>query len=139
MAQSPYRGYFALVLTPSSEEALKARYAKLTKIFCHHRTLKFGSDDPADLPPRFCATDVGKSFKLKVIGFGRSANIEAVAVALIVDGTLVTEGITNNKVPHVTVSTDDVTKPFASNALLEAGFDTVTDGLELDCTLEHVM
>lgn len=138
MAQQ-YHGYFALVLDPAAEQALKAKFATLSKVFSHHMTVRFGTNDPTDLPMRFGADDVGKTFRLRVIGFGRSAQVEAVAVGLLVDDEVVTDGITANKVPHITVTTDGVAKPFASNALLERGYDEVADGLELECTLQHVM
>lgn len=141
-ARPPYRGYFALVLTAESKAALLSKFATLPQQVGHHMTVRFGTDNPADLPPAFTPEDMGRTFLLRVLGFKRRDDngIEAVAVALLRDGRLVTEGITTNKVPHVTVALDpQLAKPVQSNALLESGFDPLPDGLDLIAVLKHVM
>lgn len=137
----PYRGYFALVLTEESKAALAARYATLPEVICHHLTVRFGTDDPADLPEAFGPSDLGASFALKVIGFKtrEDSGIQAVAVALLRDGQLRVSGISANTVPHITVALNPaLAKPVQSNALLEAGYYPVEEGPELTAVLRHV-
>ena len=137
----PYRGYFALVLDEVSKAALLARYATLPKQIGHHVTVKFGTDDPNDLPSAFVASDVGGAFALRVVGFKtRDDNgIQAVAVVLVRDGVVMSAGFSANAVPHITVALNpDLAKPVESNALLASGFDEISNGLELTATLQHV-
>lgn len=137
-----YRGYFALVLTQESKAALLSKHATLSQRVGHHMTLRFGTDDPADLPPAFTPEDMGKEFVLRVLGYKcrEDGGIEAVAVALIRDGRLTTDGISTNRVPHITVALNpELAKPVMSNALLESGFDPLVDGLDLIAVLKHVM
>ena len=132
-------GYFALVLSPSSSHDLKERFATLAKPVAHHCTVKYGSCDPADLPEAFTAADLGKTFSLRVIGYKTREDeaIQAVAVALVgPDGYLREQGISTNKVAHVTVATDGKESAVASNALLEGGFVRI-DGPWLTATLVH--
>ncbi|WP_437680977.1 protease inhibitor I42 family protein [Sorangium sp. So ce131] len=134
-------GYFALVLSEASSRALKERFATLPRRYAHHCTVRYGSQDPADLPPRFTAADLGRTFTLKVIGHKTRADngIQAAAVALVgEDGALVREGFSSNKVAHITVATNGVVSAVESNALLEEGFTGMDgDGPELEATLVH--
>ena len=115
-------------------------FATLVEKVGHHLTVRFNSDDVAELPPVFGPNDVGRTFMLKVVGFARRADggIEAVAVALMHQGNLVREGFTMNRVPHITVAlTPGLAKPVDSNALLEAGFEEI-DGPTLLAVLQHI-
>lgn len=137
---APYRGYFAIVLSPESEQALAAAFATLSKRFSHHMTVVFGTDSPTDLPAAFSADDLGNEVTLKVIGFRTRADngIQAVAVALVRNGSTVVEGISANAVPHITVALDpSLAKPVDSNALLMDGFEQM-DGMELTGVLQHI-
>jgi hypothetical protein len=132
-------GYFALVLSPASSALLRARFATLGNPIAHHCTVRHGSREPADLPNVFNALDMGRSFVLVVTGLARSQEVEAVVVALrAADGSLLQEGFSQNAIPHVTIATDGIAEPFASNALLAAGYEPVGEGLELTATLLHV-
>jgi inhibitor of cysteine peptidase len=132
-------GYFALVLTPASAHDLKERLATLAKPVAHHCTVRYGSRDPADLPAAFTAADLGKTFTLRVIGCKtrEDGGIQAAAVALVrPDGYLDEQGISTNKVAHITVATDGKTSAVEANALLESGFQRI-DGPTLTATLVH--
>jgi hypothetical protein len=132
-------GYFALLLSEPSRQALKERFATLAKPIAHHCTVRYGSQDPADLPARFTAADLGRVFTLKVIGFKTRSDgaIQAAVVALVGEGgALVEEGFSTNKIAHITVATDGVASASAANALLEEGFERI-DGPELLATLVH--
>jgi len=133
------RGYFALVLSPSSSHDLKERFATLAKPVAHHCTVKYGSRDPSDLPEAFTAADLGKTFTLRVIGHKtrEDGGIQAAAVALVgPEGYLREQGISANKVAHVTIATDGKTSAVEANALLESGFQRI-DGPTLTATLVH--
>ncbi|APR81629.1 Hypothetical protein A7982_06978 [Minicystis rosea] len=133
-------GYFALVLAPESVALLRADFATLASPIAHHCTVCHGTCDPADLPAIFAPADLGAVFRLVVTGFATWADggVQAVVVALLLpDGRRVDRGFSRNAIPHVTVATDGVTEPFMANALLEAGFDPVTDGPVLTATLVH--
>lgn len=132
-------GYFALVLDERSAALLRERFATLSYPIAHHCTVRYGTQNPADLPPLFSSKDLGRVFLLKVTGKARRADggIEAVVVALVLgDGRVVEFGFTENTIPHVTVATDGVTEPVEVNALLEAGYEAI-DGPILAATLEH--
>lgn len=131
-------GYFALVLDAGSVEALKASYATLSHRIAHHCTVRYGTSRPADLPAPFRADDVGRTFRLKVVGWGRlDGRVEAVVVALVLpDGTLLEDGFSENAIPHVTVATDGIEEAARANEVLAAGFVRV-DGPFLTATLEH--
>lgn len=132
-------GYFALVLTPDSSERLVRVFATLSRPLAHHCTVKYGTQDPADLPRAFSAADLGGSFLLDVTGFKTRADggVEAVVVALRrPDGRVVDEPFTENAIPHITVATDGVTEPAEANALLVAGFAIVA-GPTLTAVLTH--
>jgi hypothetical protein len=128
-------GYFALVLTEESSERLVQAFATLPRPIAHHCTVKYGTRDPADLPPAFTAADVGETFSLAIEGFKTrdDGGVEAVVVALVgADGRAFSE----NAIPHVTVATDGVTEPAEANAMLLKGFDRVA-GPTLTATLVH--
>ncbi len=132
-------GYFALVLTASSADSLRQSFATLARPIAHHCTVRYGTDQPADLPLPFTAEDVGLRFTLKVTGYARSTNntVEAVVVALVLpNGTLLERGFSENAIPHVTVATDGIEEPARANDLLQVGFDRI-DGPVLEATLEH--
>ena len=132
-------GYLSLVLDSESSERLAQAYATLPEIYCHHMTVVFGTHELSALPPALAGSQPGDSFTLKVIGFARSNSIEAVAVGLFVDGQIVTEGISSNDIPHVTVAlVPGQATAFQSNALLGNGYETVADGLVLKATLKVV-
>jgi hypothetical protein len=133
-------GYFALVLDAPSKALLRARFATLGEPLAHHCTVRYGTRDPALLPPPFTAADLGATFTLAVIGFATRADggVQAAAVALVLpDGRRLASGFSQNRVPHVTVATDGVTEPVEANALLEAGFAPL-DGPLLEARLTHV-
>ena len=133
-------GYFALVLDEPSSALLVARLATLSAPLAHHCTVRYGTRDPADLPPPFGPADLGATFTLAVVGFATRGDgaVEAAVVALVLpDGRRLAAGFSQNRVPHVTVATDGVTEPVEANALLEAGF-TAIDGPLLAARLMHV-
>jgi hypothetical protein len=132
-------GYFALVLAPASSAALVRALATLSGPIAHHCTVAHGTRDPADLPPAFAASDLGRTFRLAVRGFATRADgaVQAAVVALVLDdGRVVESGFSNNRVPHVTVATDGVCDAAEANALLEAGFAPMK-GPTLEATLLH--
>lgn len=132
-------GYFALVLSRPSSRMLRERFATLPKPLAHHCTVRYGSQDPAELPARFTAADLGQTFTLKVIGHKTRPDgaIQAAAVALVGEGgALVEEGFSTNKVPHITVATNGLVSAVEANALLEEGFLRI-HGPELQATLVH--
>lgn len=132
-------GYFALVLSVDSSAHLRARFATLANPIAHHCTVRHGTSDPANLPGFFSPSDIGRSFVLVVTGLARAPHVEAVVVALRApDGGRVDRGFSHNAVPHVTIATDGTTEPHASNALLEAGFEPLDEGMEITATLSHV-
>jgi hypothetical protein len=132
-------GYFALLLTPESSARLREALATLENPIAHHVTVVYGTRSPGDLPPAFSPGDIGACFRLLVRGFATrdDGGIQAAAVALVLpDGRVIEEGFSKNRVPHVTVATDGITDPSASNALLEAGFER-RSGPTLEATLLH--
>ncbi|MRG93131.1 hypothetical protein [Polyangium spumosum] len=132
-------GYFALILDPSSAEILRRRFCTLPRPIAHHCTVRYGTKDPADLPPPFTESDLGRAFTLEVTGYARrqDGGVEAVVVGLLLaDGTLVERGFTENAIPHVTVATDGLTEPATANDLLCAGFERIRGPLLL-ARLEH--
>jgi hypothetical protein len=131
-------GYFALLLTDESSAQLRALSA-LPSLLAHHCTVRHGTRDPADLPAAFAPSDVGRTFRLQVIGVATRADggVQAAAVALVLpDGRVIEAGFSENRVPHVTIATDGVTEPVAANALLEAGFER-SPGPVLTAVLLH--
>lgn len=132
-------GYFALVLSAESSARLRARFATLQNPIAHHCTVRHGTSNAADLPAIFGPESLGLSFSLVVTGFASSPSVEAVVVALVTaDGGRLHREFTRNAIPHVTTATDGAAEPFTANALLEAGFDPVEDGITLEATLTHV-
>jgi hypothetical protein len=132
-------GYFALVLDEPSAALLRERFATLPCVIAHHCTVRYGTKNPADLPPPFASDDLGRAFALKVTGRARRADggVEAVVVALLLDdGRVLDDGFTENAIPHVTVATDGVAEPVEVNALLESGYEPI-DGPILVTRLEH--
>ncbi len=131
-------GYFALVLDDASQHTLRREYATLRHVIAHHCTVRYGSDRLSDLPPPFVPTDLGRTFRLRVIGVARLEDkLEAVAVALVLpDGQLLESGFSENTIPHVTVATDGVEEPAHANDLLAAGFTRI-EGPLLEAFLEH--
>jgi hypothetical protein len=133
-------GYFALVLSDGSAALLLRSFATLARPIAHHCTVRYGTSDPADLPPPFSPADLGRTFALKVCGFRTrdDGGVQAAVVALVLeDGGIVERGFSVNDVPHVTIATDGVTEPVEANALLAGGFDPI-DGPVLAATLVHV-
>jgi hypothetical protein len=132
-------GYFALVLTEESSVRLVGAFATLSRPIAHHCTVKYGTSNPADLPPAFAPDDVGKTFLLAITGFKTrdDGGVQAVVVSLVrVHGGVVEEAFSENAIPHVTVATDGVTEPAEANAMLAQGFDPVL-GPTLTATLVH--
>lgn len=130
-------GYLSLVLTPQSAKVLAKTYATLEKIVCHHMTIVFGTHELEALPETLKGAQPGDSFTLRVFGIARSATIEAAAVGLVRDGKIVIAGISNNTIPHITISlVPGKAKPVESNDLLEEGFFLVADGPELEAELK---
>jgi hypothetical protein len=133
------KGYFALVLTRDASKQLASSLATLPVAVCDHCTVCYGTDDIHDLPPFFSETDLGKPFRLKVIGFATrdDGGIQAAPVALVGhDGQLQLQGFSTNPIPHITVATDGKAEAVESNALLAKGFSPL-DGPYLDATLQH--
>ncbi|TKC98636.1 hypothetical protein [Polyangium fumosum] len=132
-------GYFALVLDPASAETLRRGFCTLPRPIAHHCTVRYGTKNPADLPPPFTANDLGRTFTLAVTGYARrdDGGIEAVVVGLLLDnGRLLEHGFTENAIPHVTVATDGIVEPATANDLLRAGFERIAGPLLL-ARLEH--
>lgn len=131
-------GYFALVLDGASVELLRREYATLGHVIAHHCTVRYGSDRVSDLPEPFGPGDMGRSFRLQVIGHARlEGKLEAVVVALVLpDGRFRERGFSENAIPHVTVATDGVEEPARANDLLAAGFVRM-EGPVLQARLEH--
>lgn len=134
-------GYFALVLTEDASARLKEAYATLPVPIAHHCTVRYGTSDPADLPPAFTPADLGRVFHLEVRGFATRGDggVQAVVVSLwLPDGRRSYHGFSANAVPHVTVATDGEAEPVEANALLEEGFEAIEGGILLAATLLHV-
>lgn len=135
--------YLAIVLDERSHATL-GRLARCVLVIAHHMTVVYGSDRGADLPRRFNGADIGRDFELEVsrVVLRPDGHLQAAAVGLVLpDGRVVTDGISANVVPHVTVS---LTSGFASakdsNALLESTPDRPADrcSLRLRGRLEQV-
>lgn len=129
--------YTALVLDKESHERLLAKYRTLPIAFGHHMTVMLGTkvEDVGRKAPFFKSEDVGKTFDLQVVGLARSEQIEAVVVAVLKNGEKMMDGVSTNKIPHITIATDGNTKPFKSNELLKGDFQTVENGMMLCSTL----
>ncbi len=69
-------GYFALVLDNASQHTLRREYATLRHVIAHPCTVRYGSDRLSDLPPPFVPTDLGRMFRLRVIGVGRALRLQ---------------------------------------------------------------
>jgi len=133
--------YTAIVLDSESQQLLLRRFQTLAKPYAHHMTVMLGvkPQDIARKAPAFSADDIGKLYRLQVVGVGSSKQIEAVVVVLVKeDGQLLSDGISQKLFPHITVATDGLTKPFKSDEMLRAGFEVNTDGLVLTGTLRFV-
>lgn len=131
-------GYFALVLDAGSVEVLTREFATLRQVIAHHCTVRYGTNRPEDLPQPFGMADVGRTFRLKVVGRASlEGKLEAVVVALVLpDGKLLERGFSENTIPHVTVATDGIEEPVRANEVLAAGFVRV-EGPWLEARLEH--
>ena len=133
--------YIGLALSEESRDGLLREFRTLGTPIAHHMTviMEVKTEDLSRKAPVFCAEDIGKNFKLQVTGVARSYGVEAVVVALLKDdGSLISEGIVDVKrthIPHITVATDGVTKPFKSNELLKNGYQNIENGLILECVL----
>jgi hypothetical protein len=116
-ANPTYTGVF---LDESSHKALLEWWEKHTntplhaKTWAHHMTIAFKPD-----AEKLEATPIGKKVHLKVIGWaadekGQAVLVEPVGVA------------SDNKHPHVTISTAPGTQPVYSNELLGKGSNRVS-------------
>lgn len=103
------------------------------KLFAHHMTLHFGCKKP-EFVEQF---DIGSKLPLKVVGFADDGNAQAVVVAVDMsrfNGTTFEAAVEGGKIPHVTISCNNETKPKHSNDLLQAGF-TPVDGITFETTI----
>jgi len=101
--------YTAVVLTPESKARLLDAFPEpvLKKVHAHHMTIKFKPSE-ADV----AGLELGAEVDLVVSGYAATDKIQAVAVVGF---------MSDNDIPHITVSTDGKTPPKESNALLAAG------------------
>ena len=105
--------YTAVFLTDKGKANLKKHYrGELENIFSHHTTLSFGVNRQE--------VDHGETVTLKAVGYAKNDEVEALVVELPKNLK------TKNKVAHITLSTAKGIKPFASNKLLENGYDKIT-------------
>lgn len=111
--------YAGVMLDDSSKKRLATWWEShtgsdvLPKRFMHHMTIAFRPkpDEIAKIP-------VGKSVNLKVTGWADNGKVQAIAVKSPIRS--------KNAIPHITVATDGVAKPFESNALLAQGYNQVS-------------
>lgn len=115
--------YYGVFLDDQSRSALLSWWESnvgkplLTKLFAHHMTVKF-KPSPEDMLKYNQL--IGKSVKLKVIGYAENENGQAVLVE--------PDGVDSDNVhPHITVSCSEATSPAYSKELLAGGF-TPVDG-----------
>ncbi|MBT9558286.1 MAG: hypothetical protein IV100_19790 [Myxococcales bacterium] len=115
--------YFAVVLDDRSHAAL-ARLSRCVLVVAHHMTVVYGTSRAADLPARFTGADLGREYELVAtrIVLRSDGHLQAAAVGLVLpDGHVVTDGISVNAVPHVTIAlTPGMAAARDSNALLES-------------------
>jgi hypothetical protein len=104
--------YTGIFLSDKGKSELKKHYkGEHTNKFGHHTTLQFGAKVKDGMQ--------GETVSLKVIGYAKSDEVEAIVIEL-------PKGLTTkNKVPHITLTTANGIKPFASNALLEKGYEKI--------------
>lgn len=129
--------YTEIILTTASRLALLGwlfdeGIEPLERIQCHHITIRYK-------PPNIDNLPVGQRVVLRVKGYTYNENIQAVAVEVktfYLKTTLIRDPIEffgiENKVPHITVSTDSKTSPVKSNELLEKGVALIKDGPMLE-------
>jgi hypothetical protein len=136
--------YTGLVLSEASRQSLLEKFQTLPVPIAHHMTVMMDAK-PENLSRKasfFRPEDIGRAFRLQVVGIARSTEIETVVVAVMQDdGILVSEGVVDlkkNHTPHITVATDGLTKPAKSKDLLSAGYEPISDGPVLDATLEII-
>ena len=100
--------YIAVVLDKKSVNFLKEKIPPMyKKVFYHHMTVAYM---PSDIIYKKYEDSIGKQVELNVIGFcfdnkGQAAIVET--------------NLSENKVPHITLSCDKNTNPVYSNTLLQ--------------------
>lgn len=105
--------YTAIFLTPESKQRLLELFPpQHESVHAHHVTLKFKPTD-ADI----AVIPMGKTVSFSVIGHASNNDCQAIAVKLPPDV------ISNNSIPHITISTAPGIAPKASNSLLANGFE----------------
>ena len=72
-------------------------------VYCHHSTIQFGNPDITKI-------EVGKTYKINAIGLARNDKADAI---------LIENPKSNNKYPHITLSTAQGIKPVYSNELMK--------------------
>ena len=85
------------------EEVLKKYKPVHPNVYSHHSTIEFRPQDISDLP-------IGKKMDVKVVGRITTDKV---------DTLIVSNPLSKNKYPHITLSTADGVKPFESNSEIE--------------------
>ena len=119
-----YQYYFAVVLDPSSATDLAgfvaARMPLHTCLICHHMTILYGTSDVEALrqaAPYF-AGRIGQSVTLLVLGIAADERVQAVHVGMWDDGDCITQEISDNAYPHITVARTIDARSVESNTAL---------------------
>lgn len=115
--------FVSAVLTRASQDELLDAFPPIhPNVYAHHATLAFKPTEPA--LDRYVPY-LGERLYLSVIGYGEDDKGQAVVVDV----------QSENRIPHITISTADGVGPVYSNKLLEAGYETV-DGPELEALVD---
>lgn len=105
----------AAVLTPESKAKLLARVPSIhPNVRANHVTLAFNPEQ--EIYDRKYLAQVGRRVRVRVVGATQDAKVQAVRV----------DGVTSeNKTPHITISTAAGVNPAYSNELLAGGCQPV--------------
>jgi adenine/guanine phosphoribosyltransferase-like PRPP-binding protein len=115
--------FVSAVLTRASQEELLEAFPPIhPNVYAHHATLAFKPSEPA--LDRYVPY-LGERLYLSVIGYAEDDKGQAVVV----------DAQSENRVPHVTISTADGVGPVYSNRLLEQGYEPI-DGPELEALVD---
>lgn len=116
--------YNAVVLTEESQQLLRSKFEGVhRKKFGHHITTEFR---PPSRP-----NDEGKEVTIKVIGYAKDENGEAVVA--------IPSGVSyKSRIPHITISCAEGVVPKYSNELLEGGFQPLDKPFTLKGTITAI-
>lgn len=116
--------YYSGAFIDQAEHArlLKIFPPKFSNTFAHHLTIKYNltSDECSSVA-------VGEKVTLTVIGIAEDEKAQAL---------IVKTNLSENKNPHITLSTDNQTRPVYSNELIEKkGYRTLSQPVEINATI----